>query len=218
MKKKIKDLVSGYCKQWNKNEAKKIIIPTEITYIILMFYYQNLQFNTKTHGTNLEFIGDKITHKISNTHIWSTCIFGDEITNQECKSFEIEIKWVTAIRTFFIGYIYKNQNIDWNVEPGCRKNKHNSVGIYLSHTGEILLCDKDNYDKDIRAEQQNGIYAKFKKNDLFRLKIDFEQNKFILYHNNNMIASYSLNGNKNIIPAFSFYEKGKIEVVRYSFS
>eukprot|EP01083_Nonionella_stella_P136517 415438_1 len=66
----------------------------------------NFVFNTEKHGDDLQFMNGNKVKKI-NKDAWSTCIFGEEVTDQMCNQYDVYIKWNVQSRNnaqFFIGF------------------------------------------------------------------------------------------------------------------
>ena len=116
-------------------EHLKILIPKEITNIILLYYCIKLEFYTKQHGPSLQFINEKTVKMNENCNSGSpsTCLFGaDGVTNKDCNKYDVTFKITSEKPNFLMGYTTSIDGIkDWNDCLGLDENYGTSVGFWI---------------------------------------------------------------------------------------
>eukprot|EP01083_Nonionella_stella_P056821 149437_1 len=180
----------------------------------------NFVFNTEKHGDDLQFMNGNKVKKI-NKDAWSTCIFGEEVTDQMCNQYDVYIKWnvQSSSGNFLIGFTSKpcqEAITNWNHLIGNGDNKEHSTG-YQVYTGynDFRLYNKENNGKSCDYKSSNN----FKKGDTFRLSFNFSNDQLTLYHNGHKAETLGLKKCKRITAAFSLaYQNEEIEVTKYTFS
>eukprot|EP01084_Bolivina_argentea_P161789 281600_1 len=211
-----KDIVSGYIREYHCD-----VIPDVVMDLIIIFFYTILEFDSKHHGTNLQFINGNIVKKL-NKYGCRTCIFGGEINDSLCREFNIYCKWKTVcningIRMYF-GFILSTlQSIDFNDSLGGFQNRKHCISFYVhSRFNQFLLSQKDNdYNETLRNYKSP---TEFKQGDIFKLNVNFPQNELTIYHNGRIAEKTTLHYYKKIIPALSLYDNdNEVEIIKYEF-
>ena len=197
----IERIVFGYIRS-NKN----FVIPTEITHIILIYYFDNYKFDTNHCNENVIFSDDGNSARCK-TDSWMTCILDGEISNKKCNKFDICIKWKKCISYFYIGFIIKPISSlpdikYWVLGIGEGEQKDYSIGIFVaSYNRSFYLYDKDN----MYIKLNYVSYNEFKQGDTFRICFDFTMNSWTIYHNQVKADKLSLYNYKFIIPAVTMF-------------
>ena len=122
-------------------------IPLVIQHLCACYYYVGFRFYKKKYGDGLQFYNQYKSVKKNDSYGYSTCIFGQAITNEDCNEFKIFIK-LNNYGSFQMGYITANIDNsikDFNVELGTHENEQNSVGIQTWNNEQFRLYDKYNY-------------------------------------------------------------------------
>eukprot|EP01084_Bolivina_argentea_P210663 358481_1 len=201
----IKDTVSGYIK---RNNIQYLNIPNGIIVMILLYYNDNFKFRVNTNDSNyaqnLQFINGRIVKQTdwNQNSAYSVCIIDTEINANICNSFELHIKWNTAVSGFYIGY-FSSTTARYTMETMnrcvCVSKWERSFSTFskFKHKGYISL-------------------EKFTEGDRFTILFDFNQNHYKIYHNNLFAVQEKLQ-HKSIIPAFALrYKHSEIEIIRAS--
>eukprot|EP00483_Globobulimina_turgida_P008255 UN08271 len=139
-----KDIVYGYVRKYQQfaetNGNVSYNMPEGIILIILLYYFLDFKFDPDlNHGKHIHYLSDTIVTKAapaSGPSGWSTCIFGEEVTQKQCSVFNIDIKWKKCVTEFIMGYITSSieQSIkDWNEFLGTAPNLEHCNGIFVDH-------------------------------------------------------------------------------------
>ena len=185
-----------------------------------MFYFNDFKFNRSHHGDYLEFINDTTITTIDGSDSWSTCTFGELISKDLYRAFEISFKWRISQETsrskIAVGFA-SNMNIsDWNKRLGyyCFENNLDSVCIEIKTSPfgyHYLVYHSDQTTK--RLDYNLGGCKKFDSKDVFMVKFDFATNRMIVYHNEKQVAVLKVDTYEymqQIMPAISMYGEGNI--------
>ena len=227
--------VHGWIRQCCK---LKVLIPSEIIKLCVLFYLNQMVFYTEKHGDGLEFNDEEntVTWMTQNTEIDEsdrTCLFGVPICAENCDTFDISFKWLESENKgngmMYMGWISNtiDESINnWNLRFGLYANKKYSSGILGGPYYSNFYVYKDFGHK---MDTPNNIYKRLnngmmswthnpKEGDGFKLKFDFVNDKVLVYHNNVLITDTSLDGAKEIIPGLSLTYKGqRIKVIKWEF-
>ena len=208
---KVQYIVFGYV-----NNDSIFNIPIDIINIIVLYYYIFFEFYTEKCGDGLQFI-DKTVTLIDYNSTFSTCLFGELITEKICNKYEIHFQYTTQSTyfSFFFGYAKSKNSIkDWNDHIGDNENKKESVGIFVGSYFDFTLYDENNYDKVLQYKSA----VKFKNKDIFGLLFDFENDALQIYHNYNKADKLSLNKNKSVVIAISLVCKNdSVQILKHKF-
>ena len=206
---KTKYFTVGYIKTFYKQTSKIKNIPMDIINIITMYYYSfiSLVFDRKKCSKYLEFIDNKHVKIKNKDWVYSTCLIDALITDKMCDRYEIYFKVRCSLNgmNFRFGYVVSSDCIkNWNHGLGHKDNKNYSIGIYVGEYKYFKLFGKGNCGQSLDYKSS----PKFCDGDTFGLEFNFNFNHIIIYHNYIKTEIISLNGDKQIIPAFSLIRKG----------
>lgn len=201
-------------------------IPFDIITMIISFYFIEFKFNTNQVGDNLNFINEAnqaIVEKVgyndySQSTEWSTCSFGDIITNDICSLFEITYKWLEGFTNIALGFARSLDNIQWNVlerDFDYYAKDTFYVHIQIDHCGYRLgyhdrdlqkwvgLTDDWDFDREIST---------------FTLQYDFVKSVMRIYFNKQeLFGTVAVESMNQIIPVILIpYQGIKVEVVDWS--
>eukprot|EP01084_Bolivina_argentea_P089835 161989_1 len=181
-----------------------------VSIIAFYLYYYKPKFDrTIINRDYIHFISNAVV-TIKKKCYWSTLTFGSELNGDVCNKFDIHIR-VELIHDFVIGYVKQNVFMNTNTNYFLGKFEE-SVGIYINvKTNTMKLYNTNNETGKILKHNH-----KFKYNDTYVLSINFENDYLELYHKDRQIIQLSLNGCKQLFPAFSLSGKSDLlEVVRW---
>ena len=181
------------------------IIPETITTLILSYYYPKICFDrSPRYLVNVEYgKGNKSAKTARFNRGFGTCVLQEAITDEYCYRFSIQIATKgkrECIENISMGYVHDTSK-KLTCDPlGIGGNRRNSVSIYLSKCwNKFYLYDKNHRYSEIRGNKMD----QWKNDDTFTMSFNFEWNRLDLYHNEEYVASISLNGYKSVIPAFN---------------
>ena len=210
---KAKNLIYGFMRESRALFASNNVyynIPMLIQQICLTYYYIRMVFNQKQHGSDIVFVNDT-TIKRTTDEYWASALIGHEITDKICNNFKIDFLWKSSPHSngqFFMGFLL-SPNVDNAQLNNPLRNIGSNVAVFV-HKGSKQL---QVYDKMIQkygsltTNFQSGV--QFKVGDIFSIKIDFEQNKYSVYHNHIIGLTSSMNNCKSVICGLSLGYKGE---------
>ena len=109
----------------------------------------------------------------------------------QCKTFNISLKWNKCVFGFYMCYITSKPSQcikNWNEEIGSKSNRQTSVGIYVHFCSSyFFLFDKDNAWQQLSYKSPQD----FKQGDIFTMSFNFEDKKFIIFHNGKITSPKS---------------------------
>ena len=102
-------MVFGYIRE-SQLTILNVNIPIEIYHICFAFFYDIMKFdpNKCENGLKITNNGKGLT-KSGNDGNWSSCLFGTEITKQDCDKFNVFMKFLEGT-CFQMGYIFTKEH------------------------------------------------------------------------------------------------------------
>ena len=221
-------LVHGWIRQYCKSV---ILIPIEIIELCVLFYLIKMVFYKEKHGHGLEFDDDenmvtlvnaKPTEKEMEQYVqqqrYRTCLFGVTISADECDLFYITFKWMKGLKERFTKQIMMGY-ITNTIESSIENYNQYSYGIFTgnNHNGFYLYKNYKNW----KFGHKKLVEKNFKQpneGDEFKLLFDFKNDKLYIHQNRTPTINISLEGVRQIMPAFSLsYEGQRIKVIDWEF-
>ena len=206
-------LVYGYIHDWNKKNID-CKIPEDLIKYFIIFFQNDLKFDTAKVGRDLYFENDDKIVKIKEMQFsHEICLVNQVFSDKICSQFDIKYivrhtqdSYAQLLCDF--GYLIHDIN-DENIEKldfesdgfgGATRNEHISAGFTIVGSSGVIMLHDTQIKNRSNPFLKFGSLSTFKSGDIIKLSFSFKQNKWEIYHNDNFIDKISLHGHKRIIP------------------